>query len=258
MDSCLDGCGDVIPVGACRMNLRDGLRQKSMELRGDSLRSRQRQHTSNYEVELDSGPHFQEDQRMEIHLPNMNGQSGQRQRQPTNGMKNSDPHADMPRSTSPLNEHYMPSPRTRRHDVNDSMASPREARSEEPSGISGSAGLLRLSGRQGWTASSWQMGSAKPQTVIPGKQDYVTFSGFSPFDNGTCLFMQGNMCEDQNMDLPSILSIMWIIAYPARMVYCRDSWSDSIPSTISWISGCLTFIFSSWRNICSQVHDKRI
>lgn len=151
------------------MNLREGLRQKLMESRPDSLRSRQRQHSSGYEVDIDSGPHFQEDLRMESSLPNVNGLSSQRPRQPMNGMRNGDPHADIPRSTSPLNEHYIPSPRMRRNDTNDVMVSPREGRSEDSSAVSGSAGLLRLSGRQGWTASSWQMGSAKPQTMIPGK-----------------------------------------------------------------------------------------
>ncbi|GMH36349.1 hypothetical protein BSKO_04217 [Bryopsis sp. KO-2023] len=58
---------------------------------------------------------------------------------------------------------------------NDSSLTALSGKSEDRAGSIGSAGLLRLGGRKGWTASRWQVGSEKPQTMMPETSGPIQF-----------------------------------------------------------------------------------
>lgn len=86
-------------------------------------------------------------------------------------------------TTSPRGMTRASSPLQRgRGGSNDGSTAAMSGKSDDKAGSIGSAGLLRLGGRTGWTASRWQVGSEKPQTVMPETSGPIQFPPQQPID----------------------------------------------------------------------------
>lgn len=163
------------------MDFRGGLPRRSMEERSEDLRSRTRTSSSSMDMDADfrNGLNDEGVPKSGAWTSRSEERSAQRIGHTASEEQDWGPAFEGPRSTSPLNDDRLPSARLAGQSSNSMIGSTGDAKSEVSSTNGASAGLLRLSGRHGWTASSWQAGSAKSQATLPDKVGSVHFPGQS-------------------------------------------------------------------------------
>lgn len=151
------------------MSCKDLRSQRSLDARSTGLRACQRSNSSSLDVDVDFGSSKLSTNRKPVcskGVCEIEEQASPRRDQLVNNRREWDPDGEIHRSTSPLNDQRLLSPKEKVKEYR--LPTGLNGKNEDISGNGGSAGLLRLSGKQGWTASTWKKGSAKPQTIVPG------------------------------------------------------------------------------------------